>query len=167
MRLAGIFCIICLITTGSCGQQSDNEQESVKIISLSELTAMYVQDNDTSYVVNFWATWCKPCIEEFPYFEKLSQNYIDKKVKVIMVSLDIPNQIESTLIPFIQDRKISLKIVLLDEPDENSWIPKVNPKWTGSIPATLIENKAQNIHFFREGTITYKELENEILSVKY
>ena len=118
------------------------------------------KNNDTTYVVNFWATWCKPCVKELPAFEKLNKKYESKKLKVLLVSLDFPKQLESKVIPFVEDRNIKSEVILLKDPDANKWIPKVDSSWTGAIPATLIY-KADNRKFY-ERSFTYEELENEL-----
>jgi len=117
-------------------------------------------DNDTTYIFNYWATWCKPCVKELPFFEKLSVNYSDKKVKVIFMSLDFKRQFESTLLPFLQKHNISSDVYLIDEMDYNSWIDKVDPSWSGAIPATLILNSKSGIRQFYEKEFVYEELEN-------
>ncbi len=114
-------------------------------------------------VINFWATWCKPCVAELPYFELINSKYPEDKVEVILVSLDLPNQVESKLIPFIKKQKIQSKVVLLDDPDANSWIPKVHKNWSGSIPATIIY-KDGNVNFY-ERSFTYNELEKELKKI--
>lgn len=96
--------------------------------------------DDKVYVINFWATWCLPCVKELPYFELLSTNYKDKKVEVILVSLDMPQKVETVLISFIQKKKLQSKVVHLDNPDANNWIEKINKNWSGAIPATIIYN---------------------------
>lgn len=116
--------------------------------------------DDKVYVINFWATWCAPCVKELPYFEKLNEVYKDKKVEVILVSLDFPHVYESKLKPFIVKNKLKSKVIALDDADANSWIPKVDESWTGSIPATVIyrNEKAK----FYEQSFNYEELEKEV-----
>ena len=102
----------------------------------------YIQfSNDTTYVINFWATWCKPCVAEFPYFEKLIREYESKPVKIYLVSMDFPKDIKRKLIPFVQERNLATHIISLADMDYNAWIDKVSTEWDGAIPFTLIYNK--------------------------
>lgn len=117
--------------------------------------------SDTIYVVNLWATWCAPCVAELPAFEKLNKKFRNQKIKVLLISLDMPRQIERALIPFIEKNKIQSEVVVLDDPDSNNWINKISPEWSGAIPATIIFDK--NKRKFYERTFTFEELENEVL----
>lgn len=117
----------------------------------------------TQYVINFWATWCAPCVKELPNFEKLNQNYSHKKVKVILVSLDFPHLYDSKLKPFIVENHLKSKVIALDDVDMNSWIPQINKDWSGSIPATIIYKN--NTSKFFERSLTYEGLENETLKI--
>ena len=121
------------------------------------------KNNDTTYVVNFWATWCKPCVKELPYFERINKDYADKKVKVILASLDFPNKVQSQVVPFIKKNKLHSEIVLLDDADANSWIPKVSEEWSGAIPATVIYKNDSRT--FYEKSFTYEELKTEIQKI--
>ncbi|QYJ67538.1 TlpA disulfide reductase family protein [Flavobacterium litorale] len=122
------------------------------------------KDNDTTYVVNFWATWCVPCVKELPYFEQLNTNYKDEKVKVLLVSLDMRKMIDSKLIPFLEEKKLESEVIVMTDPDSNSWIPKIDSTWSGAIPATIIYNK--NKRKFYERSFTYDELNAELMAVK-
>lgn len=112
------------------------------------------------YVINFWATWCAPCIKELPYFEKLNEQYKDENVEVILVSLDFPHLYESKLKPFIIKKKLKSKVIALDDSGTNTWLPQVDKTWSGSIPATLIY-KNDNKKFF-EQSFTYEGLEKVV-----
>jgi thiol-disulfide isomerase/thioredoxin len=122
------------------------------------------QKNDTTYVVNFWATWCVPCIEELPNFEKINAKYKENKIKVLLVSLDMPKMIESKLLPFITKRQLKSEVILMRDPDQNTWLPKVDSTWSGALPATLIYNK--DMRKFYEKSFTYDELEKEVSNFK-
>lgn len=119
------------------------------------------QEDDYTYVINFWATWCVPCVKELPYFEELRENYAAKKVHVLLVSIDFVKAVETSLIPFLEREKMKSEVILLDDPDANAWIPKVDESWSGAIPATVIYNK--NNRAFFEKSFTYEELETELI----
>lgn len=122
------------------------------------------KDDGTTYVINFWATWCAPCVKELPYFEQLQEKYADKGVEVILVSLDMPKMYETHLIPFVKKKNIELKIIALDDPKQNAWIPKVDENWSGAIPATYIYKGKQ--HQFIESSLEFDELELLTLNIK-
>jgi thiol-disulfide isomerase/thioredoxin len=122
------------------------------------------QQNDTTYVVNFWATWCEPCIEELPHFEEINKKYKDNKIKVILVSMDFGKDINTKLLPFINRKQIKSDVIVMREVDGDSWISKVDSTWTGSLPATVIYNKG--MRKFYEKTFTYAELEKEVSNFK-
>ena len=127
----------------------------------SDIEPMFHLDNDTTYIINFWATWCKPCLEELPYLEEVSEKYYDKKLKVILCSLDFPKQIESKLLPFIEKRKLKSTVVVLLDGNFNNWIDKVSSDWSGAIPVTYIY-KGNKIHFADAPFHNTQELEEII-----
>jgi thiol-disulfide isomerase/thioredoxin len=104
----------------------------------AELQEYLDRDTDTTYVVNFWASWCIPCIRELPYFDRLDRSMPDHKIKVMLVSLDLSNQIESRFKPFLLKGEYRSEVILLTDRRYNSWIPLVDESWSGSIPATLL-----------------------------
>lgn len=127
----------------------------------NRLEPLFHFDNDTTYVINFWATWCKPCIKELPYFEEFNSKYAREKVKVVLVSLDFPKQVESNLIPFVKRKKLKSKVVVLLDGTYHEWIDKVSPDWSGAIPATYIYKGRQN-HLVGEPFEDFEELEKTI-----
>lgn len=131
--------------------------------SFDSLESLFHQKNDTTYVINFWATWCGPCVEELPYFEYMNKTYLDEKVKVVLVSLDSKKNIDSKLRPFIQREKLMSHVVALTDIDYNTWIDKVNPEWDGAIPATIIYNK-DNYKFVAGEFENYEELNTIVKS---
>ena len=107
-----------------------------------------LKEDDNIYVINFWATWCAPCIKELPYFEKLHTD--NPKVKVILVSLDSRNDLNKKLIPFVDRKKITAQVVLLSDKDYNAWLDKIDATWSGAIPATLIVSGKRKLFAERE-----------------
>jgi thiol-disulfide isomerase/thioredoxin len=133
--------------------------QKVEMVDRNWISRMSQNNSDTTYVVNFWATWCKPCVEEIPHFEKLNALYAHQKVKVILVSCDFRKQLESRVLPFIKNKKIESKVVFMNETNPDTWIDKVDSKFTGAIPATLIINGKKDFRYFNEGETTFETLE--------
>lgn len=162
--------IILLLGLGSCKDapqetpianvESDNAQlDSLEIYDFTGIEKFLTTTDDKVYVVNFWATWCAPCVKELPYFEQLNKTY-ENELDVILISLDFPKHYDSKLKPFIQKHQLQSKVIVLNDPDANTWIPKVDETWSGAIPATLIFNKDKRQ--FYEQTFTYEQLETEV-----
>lgn len=139
-----------------------NANKKIGVYDFNGLEELLQRKDDKTYVVNFWATWCKPCVEELPYFEQLNDKYAGKDVEVILVSLDFPSRAEELLLSFVEKKNIKSDVLLLDDPKQNTWIPKVDPEWSGAIPATLIFNKERKV--FYEKSFNFTELEGELLA---
>lgn len=114
--------------------------QPVAVLTFPELHQRLTRPTDTTYVVHFWATWCAPCVQELPGFEQVRAAYAHQKVKMLLVSLDYASQLNKKLKPFVRQRGLQTEVVLLNETDPNTWLGKIDPKWSGSLPFTLIIN---------------------------
>lgn len=156
--------LFLLFAATTASFSNDGAPESrVKVISFSELKEVIDRSDDTLRIVNFWATWCVPCIRELPHFERTAIEMSGKPVEFIFVSLDFAENLESRVVPFLTERNTPGKHYLLDDPRANYWIPQVSAEWTGAIPATLMilnENK-----IFHEGMMSYEQLNSVIRSL--
>ena len=132
----------------------------VSSVDMRQLQHEVQRANDTLYVVNFWATWCKPCVNEMPYFQEASKKFATQKVKVVFVSLNSAKEI-TQVEKFATDKQVKEKIVLLNAGNPNNWIDTIDNTWSGAIPATVMYRKGQKI-FFREGEFTQRELDSII-----
>ena len=149
--------LLFFVLSLSCSDKSD---KNIQVVDFDEFYSKIDLSSDDTYVINFWATWCSPCVKELPYFESVNNEYADKNVKVILVSLDFPSQIESKLKPYIRKNKIKSNVILLDDSKMNKWVPRVSEKWDGGIPATLIVNSS-NYNFY-PSPLEKEELVSEI-----
>ena len=151
--------LVMLLFIGAFAETQAQPVE-VQVYDFETFQPLLHQKNDTVYVVNFWASWCVPCLKELPDFEKLNADYSHQNFKMILVSLDFKSALNSSLIPFIEKNKLKSEVVLLHAPDANAWIDKVDSDWSGAIPATLIYKN--DFRLFREGGYAYDEL-NQIV----
>lgn len=138
--------------------QKNNDNLICREVGLQEILSRIESGSDTTYVVNFWATWCKPCVEELPSFDALRRSTKKLNVKIIMVSLDDPKQLDEKVKPFIKRLGYDLEFVLLNEAKPHLWINRVDSTWSGSIPATLLVNSGRGTRQFFETDFTKTEL---------
>lgn len=130
----------------------------------ADLEPILHYQTDTTYVINFWATWCKPCVEELPYFEQLHSEIAGKKVKIILVSLDFKKDIPTKLLQFVRDNHIQSDVIALADGRYNDWIEKVDPEWGGAIPITLVYGPKGRV-FQPEQFASYEELKTMVLGL--
>lgn len=122
----------------------------------------FIAKSDSVLVINFWATFCKPCIEEIPYFESIVSRYKDKKVKLLLVSLDLKDEYPKNIKSFITKNKYSSQVVWLNETNADYFCPKVDKAWSGGIPATLLINPKTGYRKFFEDELKPDEFEGEL-----
>lgn len=103
--------------------------------------------------------WCAPCVKELPYIEAYTKKH--PEVEVLLVSMDFPKEIETKLKPFLKEKNITSKVVLLDDPDSNTWIDKIDPNWSGAIPFTIIFNNEER-SFYERSFESLEDLENQV-----
>jgi len=118
-----------------------------------------ISNKDTVYIVNFWATWCGPCVAELPNFDKLQQTYKDKPLKVLLLSMDFKSKL-SEVKSFAAKRKMVSEVRLADKPSEQVFIDQIDKNWSGALPGTMIVNAQKGIRKFYEKEFTYNELNN-------
>lgn len=166
-----IFFLVLIGLMFSCKQETAQKEvvvdedapyvaKALEVVDFEGLKPYLKTNSDKVYIVNFWATWCAPCIKELPYFEQINATYRDKNVEVLLVSIDFPKKYDSHLKPFIAKHQLKSKVMALNDMDSNTWVPGIDPNWSGAIPATLIFNKDKRQFF--EKTFTYEELEKEL-----
>jgi thiol-disulfide isomerase/thioredoxin len=152
MRKIVLVCFLLSLGVSAWAQRS---------LSLAELKKEMDAQDDTLRVVNLWATWCKPCVEELPHFIAVGKELAEqgKRVKFLLVAVE--DRLEKVQ-KFAQNQKGNFYV--LTEKDANVWIPQIDAKWEGEIPATLLISVSQNIRAFQAKSFTKTELEAFILS---
>ncbi|RTE55460.1 TlpA family protein disulfide reductase [Arenibacter aquaticus] len=136
-----------------------SRNQEIPVYNFESLKPLLYTNSDKVHIVNFWAMWCAPCVKELPILKQYEAN--NPNVEILLVSLDFPENIDSTLKPFLKKKGITSEVVLLDDPDANSWIDKIDPKWSGAIPFTIIFNN-ENRSYHERAFENIEDLENEI-----
>lgn len=129
-------------------------------VSLDRLEQRVQRGGDTLFVINFWATWCAPCIRELPAFEALQDQYKDRGLKVLLVSVDAPTRAAGSLSAFLQKRHLQAEVLHLDEAKPHLYIDRIDPAWSGSIPATLFWSSSTQERRFHEGELEPEKLQS-------
>ncbi len=138
-------------------------QKVSRIYKVDQLL-LRLKSPDTVYVVNFWATWCKPCVQELPYFDSLQMNTKTSKIKILLVCLDFKEDLDKRVNPFLLKNKTQSECVLLDEVNGNDYIDLISTSWSGAIPATLMKKGSKSV--FLEKKLKLKDLEQQLSGFK-
>ncbi|MBF4491297.1 redoxin domain-containing protein [Flavobacterium sp. MR2016-29] len=148
-----VYLFLLVIFSGSSYSQN------VKLINVDQLYERIKNGKDSTYVVNFWATWCAPCIKELPHFEKLKSEFKTEKLAVLLVSVDFKSKLSTSVIPFVKRKNLKNEVFLLNESSPQEYIDRIDPSWSGSIPATIFIKGDKRK--FVETEFTYEQLLNE------
>jgi len=134
-------------------------EHRVTVVNFNKLETIIKKNDNKLYVVNFWATWCRPCVMELPEFMEVNKMYHDNpNFKMILVSLDLAKEVESLVQPFLLKNKMDVDVYLLDDNKRmNIWIPAIDSKWNGSIPATVFYRNGAKLEF-KESKMEKKEI---------
>jgi thiol-disulfide isomerase/thioredoxin len=143
--------------------------QQIPAVSAEQLIK-YTSSKDTLYIINFWATWCPPCVQELPEFNEIKSKYKDAKVKVLLVSLDFKQDYPYKLARFVEKKQLTPEVLWMSDTDPNQFIPKIDDSWGGSIPATIMVHPGKGYRYFTEGSVTAREigkLADRVLSESY
>lgn len=131
---------------------------SVREVDTAALQTLLKRDNSRPLVVNFWATWCDPCREEFPDLVKIDAEYRPKGLDFITVSLDDLKDIKTAVPKFLREMQAKMPAYLLNVSDPEPAIKAVDPEWGGALPATFLYNQKGEIVFKHFGRVKPEEL---------
>ena len=172
LKLAAKTAVVAALFISLCGlcvaQTTSKAVKSTKATSLPKVKAIDIEGlkpllkpNGKPLLINFWATWCDPCREEFPDLVKLSTNF-HGKIDVITVSLDDLAEINTDVPTFLAEMKSTVPAYLLHTPDESAAIMLVSKNWTGNLPMTVLFDAAGTLSYERNGKIRLDVLRENI-----
>lgn len=157
LRIAILF---ILLTIGSIARG-----QSIELIKIEDLQKKIAETGDQIQVINFWATWCAPCVKELPLFEKLNAERPDVNVSLISIDMDLDPNPEKVY-RFVERKKIQSSVYILQAANPNSWIDSIDATWSGAIPATLIVNSKTGKRTFVERALQEGELDKLVDRLK-
>jgi thiol-disulfide isomerase/thioredoxin len=146
----------------ACNSGKTNPNATIEVLeNFSELQNLIDTGDHEVLILNFWSTTCAPCIKEMPYFNTLNSTYGDKKVKILLVSLEKAKRLDTHIYPFVKKLAIVPEVVVLTDPNYNIWTDNIDTSWYGALPATLIIKGDKRK--FRFGSYeTYEELQTDV-----
>lgn len=144
--------------------EPEKKKELVEVVQFNAIEGLMNSESENVQVINFWATWCGPCVKELPSFEKANEKFAEKGVDFTLVSIDFVEDLEKKVIPFAKKKDLKSNVMLLDDTNYDSWIHKVSEDWDGAIPATLIVNSKKGTKELLVGELTYEKLDSAILN---
>lgn len=155
------FAVILLLLLSGLGARA----QQADLVTLEELQQILRSEGEHIQVVNFWATWCAPCIKELPLLEKLTKDNREVKVRLVSMDMDLdpnPDKVRK----FAARKNIQSQILILNERNSNQWIEKIDKSWSGALPATLVVNNNNGKRKFVEKELHEGDLEKLIAEVK-
>ena len=133
--------------------------QKIPSLSAKTLSELIVSERTDVVVVSFWATFCKPCVAEIPFFISTTKKYSASQVSLLLVSLDLPSAYPKKIRRFARAKQFDTNLAWLNETNADYFCPKVDKGWTGSIPATLVVNNKTGYRKFTEGELSAEAFE--------
>jgi peroxiredoxin len=133
-------------------------ESPITLLKPADFTKLKAESNGKVLLINFWATWCAPCVAEFPEFVMIDKTYRAKGVRTVSISTDEKSDIESAVLPFLKKQKAEFESFVSDSEDPQELIDVVDKNWSGALPATFVFDKQGKIVLTKYGIIDREEL---------
>ncbi|MCX6144650.1 MAG: TlpA disulfide reductase family protein [Ignavibacteriales bacterium] len=153
-------------------EEKDQAESSTKVglsvepIDQASLKRLIGERSGKILLLNIWATWCEPCVAEFPDLTKLSQTYDTAAVKVVAISADYPDEVDTKIIPFVRKTNVPFRVYVAQFEHQEDFINAVNRSWSGALPVSLIYDSRGKERFFHVGQQSFDDFKREVEKVK-
>ena len=174
-----VFCLVVLFYSSCSKREEKADAQNATVGAATGMDLLQVEAIDErgfrqlvtqrkgkALFLNLWATWCKPCEEEFPDIVRLSNELPPTVIDFVAISLDYPDEVESKILPFLREKKITFKVYVADVKDQESFINTVNSVWSGALPATIVYDETGRRKAFLVGQQDYETFKKEIGKVR-
>jgi len=167
--MKGRWWIVAVWSLASCGQSATAAKHGASPMALElrpagveEIEQAVHEPGARAVVLNVWATWCAPCRQEFPDLVRLGREYGPRGMRLLLVSADFSDQ-ASQAREFLKAQGVDFA-TFLKTGDDMKFIDRLDPRWTGALPATFVYDGRGRLRKFHEGRTTYAELEPLVLA---
>jgi thiol-disulfide isomerase/thioredoxin len=163
INIKAAICVTVLLGSMLFSNLKVNGQDirAVKITDLEKI----ISESRRPMVINFWATWCRPCIEEIPWFQQVVKDFEKDSVQLILVSVDYKEEYPAGIQATAGKRGFTAPIVWLNETNADYFCPKIDPHWSGAVPATLIINNKTGSRLFFEEQLGKEKLKEQVKAI--
>ncbi|HSP87800.1 MAG TPA: TlpA disulfide reductase family protein [Ignavibacteriaceae bacterium] len=174
MKLFFSFIVLTIFFTGCIKEEKKIDQKEtdnsytgeIPVIDEVWLKNKIEQRNGKPLFVNFWATWCVPCVEEFPDLVKIYNENKNSQFEFLSVSVDLPSEIETKVKPFLLKQEADFPVVVVEEKRSDEVINFINPEWSGAVPLTVIYNKDGTMQSYIPEAKDYEFFKKSIDEIK-
>ena len=161
--IAVTFCLLFASLTVPAQKRKGRPVKSRKPVVVSPidteaLKTIVTEQRERPLLINFWATWCDPCREEFPDLVKIDHDYRPHALDFVTISLDDFSEIKTEVPKFLGSMKATMPAYLLNVPDPEPAIAAVDSRWSGSLPATFLYNAKGEVVYKHFGRVDPNEL---------
>lgn len=138
---------------------TSNNRLEFTILDVEGVKRLFDEAKGKVVVINFWATWCPPCVEEMPELAKFYKDYADRGVTFLSFSADHPTTIDEAVRPFVQKHKLPFPVYILDIPNPDDLARALDmADWNGGLPGTFIYDSERKLIHYWVQEITYVDL---------
>lgn len=174
-RVSGVVITVAALLTlpfSGCAPKSDvpdvvasaappaEQARGAQGVDLEGLKSLLADSTGKVRVINFWATWCPPCVAEIPELAAFYKENKDKGVAFLAISLDSPDEIEKTVNPFLKEKNVTFPVHVLLKRDLDAVSEIIKQELAGVLPTTLVYDKTGNVIKMFEGAITKEKLDS-------
>ena len=158
LRAVVVFAVSLMLTLAAAQSKTAHKPRAAKAtfkaraVNAEEMQALLKRDGSRPLLVNYWATWCDPCRDEFPELVRIDKDYRAKGLDFIAITLDDLADINTAVPKFLRAMNARMPVYLLNVADPEPTINSIDPRWGGALPATfLYDNNGQVVykHFGR------------------
>jgi thiol-disulfide isomerase/thioredoxin len=144
----------------------NNKTDTIRIVNDQDLSEIISERNGRTLFINVWATWCVPCVEEFPDIVRTYEHFKNSDVDFISLNVDFGSDADSLVVSFMRKFKAEFPVYNVSEKSSEQVINLLNPEWSGAIPATFIYDKSGEQKVFILGSDDFTTFRNAVDSVR-